>query len=261
MHIKVPRRLIRDGYIHVPGPALDPNGSARRYRLCIPVDLLEDASTQFLLREEFEGKGYEVAERRILDNLLPSNCLFLDIGAHWGIYSLHVLSAPLDVRVVAVEPDPTNLGHLRYNIAMNDMTDRVDIVAAAAAAENGTQWLRRNTAMGHHLTTDPARAGETPLEVETVTIDSLVDRFDPRGERPIWFKIDVEGREHATLQGATRSLGAGRLGGILWEARVGGALNPDTDRITAFLNDYGMTTREISDDYRLSLPTGAATLG
>lgn len=256
MHLNIPHRLIRDGYIHLDGTIGRPGGVSRDYVFCIPLDMLEDPSTQFLLREEFDGPGYETEERRLLDTLLPSESLFLDIGAHWGIYSLHVLSSRARARVVAVEPDTTNLRHLRNNLVKNRVEDRAEIVGAAVAAAAGHGWLRRNTAMGHHLSATPGEG--VAREVQTTTIDSLIEEFDPEGRRAVWIKMDIEGRELSAFQGATRSLDQGRIKGVLWEARVGGVPNPDMALITRFLRDHGMTTRAVTDDYRLSVPRSAA---
>lgn len=258
MQIQVPKRLIRDGYIRVTPTAWRGANGGDRYTLCIPVDLLDDPSTRILLRDEFDGPGYEARERQLLDTLLSPNSLFLDIGAHWGIYCLHVLSAPLNVRVVAVEPDPTNLRHLRYNLAENGAMGRARVVAAAAAGTTGSLWLRQNTAMGHHVTANPERVDIAALEVETVTIDDLVRRFDAEdgdGGRPICIKIDIEGRERLALEGAVNTLRSGRVAGVLWEARVGGVANPDALEIAAFLQQHGLTTEEINPDYRLSTPS------
>lgn len=252
MYLDIPRRLIRNGYIYLDETTGRPDSISRDYVLCIPLDMLEDPSTQFLLRAEYDGPGYEPEERRLLDTMLPPECLFLDIGAHWGIYTLHVLSSLSDARVVAVEPDGENLRHLRHNLLENDLGDRADIVDAAIAATDGHGWLRRNTSMGHHLAATPGDG--VAREVPTTTIDSLVERFDPEAKRDIWVKLDIEGRELAAFQGAAHSLGAGRIAGVLWEARVGGIENPDVVVITNYLRDQGMTTRSINDDYRLSVP-------
>lgn len=256
-HINIPKRLIRDGYIRVSGPAWRREDGGDRFSLFIPVALLDDPSTQILLRDEYSGLGYEARERRLTDRLLPSGCLFLDIGAHWGIYSLHVLTGPVEARVVAVEPDPTNLEHLRYNLSENDPHGRVTVVAAAVAAEAGSVWLRRNTAMGHHLTADPDRAGPDASKVVAVTIDDLVARFDPTENRPVWIKLDIEGRERAALVGAGATLRSGRVAGVLWEARAGGLPNPEAEAISALLRDHGLVTKTINEDYRLSMPGDA----
>jgi len=251
MYLNVPKRLIRDGYIRLDGSARRAKDISRDYVLCIPLDMLEDPSTQILLRAEFAGQGYETQERRLLDTLLPPECLFLDIGAHWGVYTLHVLSARPSARVVAVEPDSTNLSHLRNNLTENGLDDRVEVVDAAIAATTGRGWLRRNTSMGHHLSTTPG--GGAAREVKTTTIDAIVEKFDPADKRAVWIKMDIEGREWAAFKGAARSLGRGRIAGVLWEARVGGVANPDAAVITDYLRNLGMTTRAVNDDYRLSV--------
>lgn len=254
--IKIPKRLIRDGYIRVAGPAWRDADGGDRFSLYIPTALLDDPSTQILLREEYSGSGYEARERRLTDQLLPNGSLFLDIGAHWGIYTLHALTAPANVSVVAVEPDPINLEHLRYNLCENDPEGRATIVAAAVAAETGSLWLRRNTAMGHHLARNPDRAGDNAITVPVVTIDELVGRFDPGGYRPVWIKLDIEGRESAALEGAIHTLRSGRIAGVLWEARAGGRVNPEAEDIQAFLEGHGLTTWYINEDSRLSMPVG-----
>ena len=256
--ISIPTRLIRDGYLKIVGPAWKTPAGADRFTLFIPVDLLGDPSTQVLLRDEYAGDGYEARERRLTDQLLPTNCLFLDIGAHWGIYSLHALTASADVQVIAVEPDPDNLIHLIYNLASNRLDGRAKVVAAAVADRAGSQWLKRNTAMGHHLFEDRARAGRKAIAVPTVTIDDLVAECDPDGVRPVWIKLDIEGRERAALAGAVTVLRAGRVAGILWESNAGGMVNPETEDIVAMLREHGFTTHEVNRHYRLSVPLKGA---
>lgn len=259
--ILVPERLIRDGYVCFSGPAWKTGDGANRFTLCVPVALLNDPSTQFLLRAEYAGAGYEADERRLVDRLLPPDCLFLDIGAHWGIHTLHALSAHVGVQVIAVEPDRENLIHLARNLAENRYEDRVTVVAAAAAERTGTQWLRRNTAMGHHVMSDPDRAGPGALAVRAVTIDALVAEAGSDRARPIWIKLDIEGRERAALEGAAAVLDSGRVAGILWEARVGGLVNPDSGAIVEFLDAHGFASYVVSDDYRLSVPIGRTISG
>jgi FkbM family methyltransferase len=258
--ISIPRRLIRNGYIEIAGPAWKTEEGVERFTLFIPVDLLGDPSTQVLLRDEYAGDGYEARERRLTDRLLPPDCLFLDIGAHWGIYSLHALTASADIQVVAVEPDPNNLIHLKHNLAANRLDGRAKVVAAAVADRAGSQWLKRNTAMGHHLFEDRARAGCDAIAVPTVTIDDLVAESDPNGVRPVWIKLDIEGRERAALAGAVTVLRAGRVAGILWESNAGGMVNPETEDIIAVLFQHGFTTHEVNQYYRLSVPHNGAAL-
>ena len=57
--------------------------------------------------------------------------VFLDIGAHWGLYALCAHSAHLFDRVVAIEPDPRNLAQLQANLFLNDLTGAIDVVAPA----------------------------------------------------------------------------------------------------------------------------------
>ena len=252
--IIIPKRLIRDGYLCVSGPAWETAKGAERFTLCLPVALLDDPSTQVLLREEYAGAGYEARERRLVDRFLPPDSLFLDVGAHWGIYTLHALTAHAGVQVIAVEPDRDNLIHLARNLSENKLDGRTTVVAAAVAEQAGTRWLRRNTSMGHHIVSDRDRAGPGAMAVRIVTIDALVAAADPGRRRPIWIKLDIEGRERSALEGAAETLESGRVAGILWEISVGGLVNPDVDTIVALLAGYNFASYVVNDDYRLSLP-------
>ena len=65
---------------------------------------------------------------------IGARCVFLDIGAHWGIYALWAQSSGLFDRVIAVEADPRNAAQLHANLYLNDLAGVIDVYAAAAGA-------------------------------------------------------------------------------------------------------------------------------
>lgn len=259
--MQIPRQLFRDGYLHLESPPVRARSGEARFTMLIPEARLADSSTRALVQAEYKGPGYEHAERALIDRLIRSDDLFVDVGAHWGIVALHAATAGAGVRVLAVEPEPENLTILLRNVAHNGLARRVTVVAAAADAVRGRGWLRRNTAMGHHLFADSSRAGTNAIEVETVTVDWLVNKTAAQPARAVWLKIDVEGREFRVLQGAAGLLAAGRLAGVLWEAMAGGQANPDVGAIRQLLSEHGLRTYRVSETNRLSMRSGEAPAG
>lgn len=244
----IPRRLIEGDRIVLPVGTEPRGGGVLEFE--VPLSQLDDPSTGALLRAEL-ADGYERAERDALSRLARSGDAFIDVGAHWGLFTLHAVALGCDP-VVAMEPDADNLSRLRRNLERNGLAGRVRVVAAAAGAASGSGWLRRNTAMGHHWFADRGRAGPNSAEVATRALDEII-ASDLSDASRIWIKIDVEGRERLVFEGARASLAAGRIVGVLWETSVGGLANPDASTIDDQLSALGFRTRRISPTNVLSL--------
>jgi FkbM family methyltransferase len=68
---------------------------------------------------------WEPEEGRLLISLTKPGCRFLDIGANIGYFSALVHSAAPAVQVDAVEPDPSNVLVLRFNLWFNEVSGTV----------------------------------------------------------------------------------------------------------------------------------------
>lgn len=143
--------------------------------------------------------------------IAPGDLCF-DIGAHLGDRTMHFLK--LGARVVAVEPQPLLLAALRRRFGRNP---RVTLVAAALGAATGRAELAIDPMNPTVATLSPefvAQAGRSRgfrrtrwrerIEVEVTTLDVLIAAHGV----PTFCKIDVEGYEHAVLEGLTRPLPA-----------------------------------------------------
>lgn len=243
--LKIPLRYIVGDQLMVPC-----HRTPGRYTMPIPISMLSDEAALLLIHQEL-GPGWEREERDLLDGVLGKGAVFVDIGAHWGIHSLHAATA--GATVVAVEPDPFNLAMLEAWLAANGLRDRATVVAAALADRVGGAYIRRNTTMGHALLFDPPdpaavfRSG--PFAGQPVYSPVQALRLDgialPYG-RPVMLKIDVEGAELSVLRGATDHLASRRVTHILWE------MNAHYDEIARLLLDHGYASAPLNSQNALS---------
>jgi FkbM family methyltransferase len=148
--------------------------------------------------------------RRLYRVFVKAGDLAFDIGAHAGNRVRGLVGT--GCRVVAVEPQPDFARILR---ALFGRTADVTIVEAAVADRPGRQTLwvsERNPTLATSASAwrdaraaEPGFAGvrwDRPIEVETTTLDLLIERFG----LPAFFKIDVEGGEPAVLAGLSHQV-------------------------------------------------------
>ncbi|MGF1641895.1 MAG: FkbM family methyltransferase [Rhodospirillales bacterium] len=192
-----------------------------RFSLVLRRADLEDPGVAALVRGESQRGGYEYPTRRFLDVHLEPDDLFIDVGAHWGIFALHAATRhPGRLRVLAVEPHPGNIGQLMRNVAGNRLAAAIEVVAVAAGAAPGTAPLLFNSTMGHSLyglglPQGAGRLGEVTVPV--LPLDLLVEERPDLARRRVVMKVDVEGFEPEVIAGAGRLLDSGRVAAVIWE--------------------------------------------
>ncbi len=138
---------------------------------------------------------YERDKVPLFAGAIRSGDTVFDVGAHVGYYTLCAarLAGPTG-RVVAFEPLPRNLQHLREHVTINALsTVRVEPVAVAAARGSARFAAGRQSQMG--CLSD---AGE--IEVSVVDLDGWAATAGVPD--PAVIKIDVEGAEADVLRGA-----------------------------------------------------------
>lgn len=127
----------------------------------------------------------------------------LDVGGNIGTGPVEAVCTYGFERAIAFEPHPENWKVLRINTILNGSEDKVTLVNAAVADEEGTASLSVSSknSGAHSLSGGDVREIGT-IEVPTVTIDGLVARgeLDPDAVSLLW--MDIEGYEVHALQGA-----------------------------------------------------------
>ena len=150
--------------------------------------------------------GFPEPEACLVQRLLRPGDVFVDGGAHIGVFTL--LAAAIvgeSGRVVSCEPVPENLELLKANLELNRFA-WVDAHMVALGERTGTADLfsfGEGSALSSYA---PAtRAGARRVVVEVRTLDDLTIGF---GSRVRLVKLDVEGAEVLAMRGGSRLLQA-----------------------------------------------------
>jgi len=149
----------------------------------------------------FAYKRYlEAPELRWLQAYVPPGSCVIDVGANIGFFSAMTANwVGKTGLVLAIEPEPENLGRLRERVTRLGITEWVKIVPAVAAEQIGIRHLVLNPDHpGDH------RLGNCGEEVAAETLDHLADVHNRFTVSLV--KIDVQGAEEIVLRGGEKLL-------------------------------------------------------
>lgn len=173
--------------------------------------------------------------------------LFVDVGAHFGWYSLAI--APIGgTMVVAIEPDSENCSDLRANVDRNGLRN-VTICNCAVGPETALVSISRRARSNSGTAAvrpDPQAWGARPYWVAATPLQVLLEHMIRPPARPVLLKVDVEGFEWPVLAGLDFD-GPFRPQNILLECEpafvTDGALSRED--IAAFLGSRGYEVRDV----------------
>lgn len=146
---------------------------------------------------------YETDHLDYLKKMTASDGVAIDIGAHFGLYSL-VLAKYFKKHVIAFEPTPYSAEIFRKNIAFNKLSNLIELREAAVGREIGTATFliqQQEGAVSNSLV-DYWHSDEhkNKIKVDVVSIDETVS------EKINFIKIDAEGNELDVLLGAKSAI-------------------------------------------------------
>ncbi len=154
-------------------------------------------------RYHYEQKPFEAFTAALLSRIIKRARLFLDIGAHYGFFTLLAATNNPDLEVVAAEPIPETFKALKRNI---DLLGTSHVTLQQTAISNGlgrapfiVSMSSDNCGFYQHPNAPPLRT----MEVETSSVDALLQHREPC---PLVIKIDTEGHEIAILEGMSDTL-------------------------------------------------------
>ncbi len=123
----------------------------------------------------------------------------LDVGSHWGVFTLAAFKYGGDKsEVLCVEPSPSAINILNINVRLNALPESVKVIEAAAGARDGSLQMLTTGAGGDDYLVVPFSSRHDTVATRQVSLDKVCaeHRF-----RPSHVKIDVEGFEEETLKG------------------------------------------------------------
>ena len=165
----------------------------------------------------------------LLDLFLSLNegDVFMDVGAHAGIYTLIASSkVGLQGKVLSFEPNPLNFIFLKRNVELNRLNN-VILIPKAVSDKTGKLQLYyspHNTALSSALSMEGRKM---KIDVESVRIDDVASEYDLNLVKII--KVDTEGYDLNVLKGSPNTLS--RTQYVIVEQNT-----PDVQR---FLLDHG----------------------
>jgi FkbM family methyltransferase len=155
---------------------------------------------------------HEPVEEHWLAQLLaaaPADCVFADIGAGIGYYSILALRLKPHARVLAVEPLPRHVKACAENFALNGISDgQVTLFPFAIASQAGAVDLE-----DHRFGSRIARPGDrNRVPVEAITLEDFVGRA---GGHIDVMKMDIQGEELNVLGNGEAILRRGAIGSVI----------------------------------------------
>ena len=157
---------------------------------------------------------HEADEMGFVLHMLRETDHFVDVGANVGSYTV-LASGCAKARTTAIEPIPTTFAHLRRNVALNELGDRVRCWQGGLSDASGTLRFSSELDTVNHVLADNENVAA--LDVPVTTLDELVG-----DDCPTVIKIDVEGHELAVLRGASQVLSDPRLQAVIMETNGSG---------------------------------------
>ena len=176
----------------------------RRMNLLLLLDRENAIDWQLTLSGEWERphltKLLDLAKQRLPYS--KRGAIFLDIGAHWGLYALKARQSGMFEQVIAFEPDPQNYAQLQANLFLNAAETGIRAMQLAATDRDRTFSLFQRNPHNRGATRVVDAASGGAGTVSGVRVDSLIDVSDTL----LVIKIDVESHELETIAGMMKLL-------------------------------------------------------
>jgi FkbM family methyltransferase len=117
-----------------------------------------------------------------------ASLLVIDAGANIGASAVYLTQLDPRIHVCALEPERGNFSVLKTNCTGLPITP----IEAAVASEAGKMWLS-DPGIGEWGFRVGGAAGER--QVDAITVNNILEKFDANRYKPLICKIDIEGGE------------------------------------------------------------------
>jgi FkbM family methyltransferase len=159
---------------------------------------------------------YEYREQAFMWLYAREDDVFIDCGAHFGLYSVLYGSAAGRASIWAIEPNPSTLPFLKRNLKLHDRLyvslwrGQTAILSSALSSRPGeAAFYFSGAANAAYSGFHPLDPSGSSFAVPCTTLDRMCADYDIA--RAGMVKLDVEGAEIEVLQGGRESIAAGRF--------------------------------------------------
>ena len=183
------------------------------------------------------ANGYETLSTRITRKHLSQKDLFIDVGAHYGYYSLLAAAANPTLRGIVIEPVSENLQVLQRNLELNHVDrNRFTCINAAVSSKPGRiSFCKSEASDNGSVYPHPSSGMIDRIEVAAVCLDDVAAQTYANR---IFVKTATNGHELEVFKGFSRTLASDRDVTILLE------MNPKMAKIA------GTSVMEVLDYLR-----------
>lgn len=159
----------------------------------------------------------------------------VDIGAHHGVYTISMLHRFPGSKAIAIEPAPDAVKALKRNIALNGMTNRVEVISAAIGnrCESASLLISDEGSWANRLVT--CDEGKNSVRVNVITLDVIL-----QGRSVSVLKTNCEGGEFAIIPQLVASSCRPMLVTLLAHSDAG-----DCDALVNTLTNAGYDCKEV----------------
>ena len=219
-----------------------------RMGLRLLIDQENAVDRGIFLTGTWEKAHLETLFRLVEEQRRPGDeAVFLDIGAHWGLYALLAHKSGIFKRIVAFEPDPTNYAQLQANLFLNGAENAIEALQLAASDSERTFGLYVRT----HLNRGAAKLVESRQGDQVVCRAVRVDSQLDFAGKLLVIKMDVESHEMEAIDGLLGLLAKNRC---ILQVEIWGEPEEELHRryriLEPLLARYGMKcVHSIIDDH------------
>jgi len=193
--------------------------------------LIDAATVHYFLGESHEPWMWNYLKS------LKDNDVFVDVGAHIGLYSIYVARISKRGKVIAIEPHPENFQFLLLNIKLNKLRNVIALNLVAWKENVELPLYIADSSGGHTL--KPTTARKRVVSIRGRRLDDIIGEL---GISKVSFvKIDVEGAEVEVLEGLRNTLRIHRpkLMVEVWKDNAGA--------VRRFLEDLNYSIQKVSE--------------
>lgn len=169
-----------------------------RMGLRLLIDLENAIDRQIFLSGTWEKEHLDTLFGLVEQHRRPGEqAVFLDIGAHWGLYALLAHKSGNFERIVAFEPDPTNYAQLQANLFLNGAESAIEALQLAASDSERTFGLYLRTRVNRGATRLVEARTEDHVTCRAARVDGQLDFAG----KLLVIKMDVESHELEAMDG------------------------------------------------------------